>query len=41
MNQKYQLLENDTIQIEGQILYRIQALRDIPGIVRKASLVDI
>lgn len=27
-NHKYQLLRNDTIEMEGNILYRIQALRD-------------
>ena len=37
MNKKYQLLENDTIQINGQILYRIQALQDIPGVVKKGE----
>ena len=38
MNKKYQFLKKDTIQVEGQTLYRIQALRDIPGVVHKGEL---
>ena len=38
INKKYKLLKKDTIQVEGQTLYRIQALRDIPGVVHKGEL---
>ena len=38
MSKKYQLLENDTIEEDGQTLYRIQALRDIPDVVKRGEL---
>ena len=38
MSKKYQLLKNDTIQAEGQTLYRIQALRDIPNVAKREAL---
>ena len=38
MDKKYQLLVSDTIRVNDQTLYRIQALRDIPGVVKKGDL---
>ena len=34
MEKKYRLLENDTITVDGRILYRIEALRDFADVLK-------
>ena len=38
MNQKYELLQSDTVQHFGHTLYRVRALRDIGDIVKAGDL---
>lgn len=41
MTKKYELLQNDTVKTEtGKTLYRIKALIDIDGVVKKGHKVS-